>query len=62
MRFETLRQQDYLDPVVAPQAPDEAAYPYRFAWIGAILFAGLLLFWVFRPAPPPSRRRALLTA
>jgi capsular polysaccharide transport system permease protein len=61
-RLDMLRQQAYLDPVVTPHAADEEAYPYRLAWTGAILFSGLLLFWVFRPTPPPARRRALRNA
>ena len=61
-RVDTLRQQDFLDQVVVPDVADEAAYPRRIVWTSAVFIAGLLMFWVFRPAPPPSRRPTLPNA
>ena len=44
VQFVSKQQLLYLDTFLAPDLPDEAEYPQRLLWIGAI-FAGTLLIW-----------------
>ncbi|WP_244509821.1 MULTISPECIES: capsule biosynthesis protein [Rhizobium] len=44
VRFVSKQQLLYLDTFLAPDLPDEAEYPQRLLWIGAI-FAATLLLW-----------------
>jgi len=58
-QLDVLRQQEYLETVVAPGLPDKARYPYRVLWTLVTFAAGLLLFVLFRPTTQAasSRRR-----
>jgi len=47
--LDALRQQAYLEQVVAPRAADEARYPWRGRWIVGTFLAGLAVFRMFRP-------------
>ena len=48
--MDSRRQQSYLEPVVLPDRPDRAAYPWRKTWIGSVFLCGLLLFFTTLPA------------
>lgn len=43
------RQQSYLEPVVMPDRPDRAAYPWRKAWIASVFLCGMFVFLAALP-------------